>query len=236
MPKNSKFKSSMNNLEKIRHSLSHLLAMAVLKKFPDAKLGIGPIIENGFYYDFLLPRSLAPEDLKDFEKEIKKLISQKLPFTSKKITADEAKKIFKGQPFKLELINEYAKEKQPLSIYKTGDVFIDLCAGNHAKNSGEINADAFKLTSIAGAYWRGDEKNPQLQRIYGVAFESKKELEEYLRMMEEAEQCDHRVLNNRLEFFMISEEVGKGLPLWLPKGYEILHKLDQVVSNPSLHE
>ncbi len=213
-------------IENIRHSLSHLLATAVLKKIPDAKLGIGPIIENGFYYDFLLPRSLAPEDLKDFEKEIKKLISQKLPFTSKKITADEAKKIFKGQPFKLELINEYAKEKQPLSIYKTGDVFIDLCAGNHVKNSGEINADAFKLTSIAGAYWRGDEKNPQLQRIYGVAFESKKELEEYLRMMEEAEQCDHRVLNNRLEFFMISEEVGKGLPLWLPKGYEILHKLE----------
>ncbi len=98
-------------IENIRHSLSHLLATAVLKKFPDAKLGIGPIIENGFYYDFLLPRSLAPEDLKDFEKEIKKLISQKLPFTSKKITADEAKKIFKGQPFKLELINEYAKEK-----------------------------------------------------------------------------------------------------------------------------
>ncbi len=213
-------------IENIRHSLSHLLATAVLKKIPDAKLGIGPIIENGFYYDFLLPRSLAPEDLKDFEKEIKKLISQKLPFTSKKITADEAKKIFKGQPFKLELINEYAKEKQPLSIYKTDDVFIDLCAGSHVKNSGEINTDAFKLTSIAGAYWRGDEKNPQLQRIYGVAFESKKELEEYLRMMEEAEQCDHRVLNNRLEFFMISEEVGKGLPLWLPKGYEILHKLE----------
>jgi len=218
-------------IENTRHSLSHLLAAVVLKKFPDVKLGIGPVIENGFYYDFLLPRSLAPEDLKDFEKEIKKLISQKLSFTIKKITTAEAKKIFKDQPFKLELINEYTKEKRPLSIYKTGDVFIDLCAGGHVKNSGEINADSFKLTSIAGAYWRGDEKNPQLQRIYGVAFESKKELEEYLKMMEEAEQCDQRVLNNRLEFFMISEEVGKGLPLWLPKGYEILHKLEDYMYN-----
>jgi len=218
-------------IENTRHSLSHFLAAVVLKKFPDVKLGIGPVIENGFYYDFLLPRSLAPEDLKDFEKEIKKLISQKLSFTIKKITTAEAKKIFKDQPFKLELINEYTKEKRPLSIYKTGDVFIDLCAGGHVKNSGEINADSFKLTSIAGAYWRGDEKNPQLQRIYGVAFESKKELEEYLKMMEEAEQCDHRVLNDRLEFFMISEEVGKGLPLWLPKGYEILHKLEDYMYN-----
>ena len=221
----------MAKIENTRHSLSHLLAAVVLKKFPDVKLGIGPVIENGFYYDFLLPRSLAPEDLKDFEKEIKKLISQKLSFTIKKITTAEAKKIFKDQPFKLELINEYTKEKRPLSIYKTGDVFIDLCAGGHVKNSGEINADSFKLTSIAGAYWRGDEKNPQLQRIYGVAFESKKELEEYLKMMEEAEQCDHRVLNDRLEFFMISEEVGKGLPLWLPKGYEILHKLEDYMYN-----
>ena len=214
-----------------RHSLSHLLAAVVLKKFPDAKLGIGPIIENGFYYDFLFPRSLTPEDLKDFEKEIKKLISQKLPFTGKKITTAEAKKIFKDQPFKLELIDEYAKEKRPLSIYKTGDVFIDFCAGGHVKNSSEIDTDSFKLTSIAGVYWRGNEKNPQLQRIYGVAFESKKELEEYLKMMEEAEQCDHRVLNDRLEFFMISEEVGKGLPLWLPKGYEILHKLEDYMYN-----
>jgi len=141
-------------IENTRHSLSHLLAAVVLKKFPDVKLGIGPVIENGFYYDFLLPRSLAPEDLKDFEKEIKKLISQKLSFTIKKITTAEAKKIFKDQPFKLELINEYTKEKRPLSIYKIGDVFIDLCAGGHVKNSGEINADSFKLTSIAGAYWR----------------------------------------------------------------------------------
>lgn len=211
-------------IENTRHSLSHLLAAVILKKFPDAKLGIGPIIENGFYYDFLLPRSLTPEDLKDFEKEIKKLISQKLPFTSKKIAAAEAKKIFKDQPFKLELINEYTKEKRPLSIYKTGNVFIDLCAGGHVKNSGEINADSFKLTSIAGAYWRGDEKNPQLQRIYGVAFGTKKELDEYLKIIEEAEKRDHKKLGPKLELFMF-HETAPGMPYWLPKGLIIINEL-----------
>ena len=216
-------------IENTRHSLSHLLAMAVLEKFPDAKLGIGPIIENGFYYDFLLPRSLAPEDLKDFEKEIKKLISQKLSFISKKITAVEAKKIFKDQPFKLELINEYTKEKRPLSIYKTGDIFIDLCAGGHVKNSGEINADSFKLTSIAGAYWRGDEKNPQLQRIYGVAFESKKELEHYLWQQEEAKKRDHRIIGKNLELFVFSDLVGKGLPLFTEKGSIIRRELERFI-------
>ena len=209
-------------IENIKHSLSHLLAMAVLKKFPDAQLGIGPVIENGFYYDFLLPRSLTPEDLKDFEKEIKKLIYQKLSFADKKITVAEAKRIFKDQPFKLELINEYTKEKKPLSIYKTGDVFVDLCAGGHVKNSGEINVDAFKLTSIAGAYWRGDEKNPQLQRIYGVAFETKKELEKHLKMMEEAEKRDHKKLGPKLELFMF-HKTAPGMPYWLPKGLIIIN-------------
>jgi len=216
-------------IENTRHSLSHLLAAVVLKKFPDVKLGIGPVIENGFYYDFLLPRSLAPEDLKDFEKEIKKLISQKLSFTIKKITIAEAKKIFKDQPFKLELINEYTREKRPLSIYKTGDVFIDLCAGGHVKNSGEINADAFKLTSIAGAYWRGNEKNPQLQRIYGVAFESKKELNEYFKRLEEAEKRDHRIIGKKLDLFIFSDLVGKGLPLFTEKGSIIRRELERFI-------
>jgi len=216
-------------IENTRHSLSHLLAAVVLKKFPDVKLGIGPVIENGFYYDFLLPRSLAPEDLKDFEKEIKKLISQKLSFTIKKITIAEAKKIFKDQPFKLELINEYTREKRPLSIYKTGDVFIDLCAGGHVKNSGEINADAFKLTSIAGAYWRGNEKNPQLQRIYGVAFENKKELNEYFKRLEEAEKRDHRIIGKKLDLFIFSDLVGKGLPLFTEKGSIIRRELERFI-------
>ena len=216
-------------IENTRHSLSHLLAAVVLKKFPDVKLGIGPVIENGFYYDFLLPRSLAPEDLKDFEKEIKKLISQKLSFTIKKIAIAEAKKIFKDQPFKLELINEYTREKRPLSIYKTGDVFIDLCAGGHVKNSGEINADAFKLTSIAGAYWRGNEKNPQLQRIYGVAFENKKELNEYFKRLEEAEKRDHRIIGKKLDLFIFSDLVGKGLPLFTEKGSIIRRELERFI-------
>lgn len=155
----------ITKVDNIRHSLSHLLAAAVLKKFPNAKLGIGPIIETGFYYDFLLPQSLTPEDLMYFEKETKKLIQQKLSFVEKKITNAEAKKLFADQPFKLELISEYVKEKRPLLIYETGNVFTDLCAGPHVKSTEEINPDAFKLTTIAGAYWRGDEKKAQLQRI-----------------------------------------------------------------------
>ena len=147
-----------DKLDSIRHSLAHLLAAAVLKKFPKAKLAIGPVIEHGFYYDFKLPRPLTPDDLKEFEKEMRHMVNQKLPFSGKKITPAEARKIFKDQPFKLELIKEFAKEKAPLSIYKTGDVFLDLCRGGHVKNTSEIPADGFKLSHVAGAYWRGDEK------------------------------------------------------------------------------
>src|SRR3989344_1967178 len=218
-----------SKIENIRHSLSHLLAASVLKKFPDAKLGIGPIIEPGFYYDFLLPQSLAPEDLAYFEKEIKNLISQKLPFTGQKVTAAKAKNFFKNQSFKLDLISQYAKEKRPLTIYKTGDIFTDLCAGGHVKNSGEINADAFKLTHTAGAYWRGDEKNPQSQRIYGVAFETKKEIDEYLFRQEEAKKRDHRRLGKELNLFYFSNEIGPGLPLFTPKGETLRHIMESYV-------
>jgi len=210
--------SSGSQIENIRHSLAHLLAAAVLKKFPKAKLGIGPTIENGFYYDFLLPRSLTPDDLKEFEKTMHELIRAKLDFTGKKITPAEAKKMFKDQKFKLDLIKDLVKEKKTLTAYKTGDVFTDLCKGGHVKNTSEIPADAFALTKIAGAYWKGDEKNPQLQRIYGLAFETKKELEEYLRLTEEAKKRDHRKLGKELELFTVSDEVGPGLPLFYPKG------------------
>jgi len=219
----------MERIENIRHSLAHLLAAAVLKKFPKAKLGIGPTIENGFYYDFLLSRAFSPDNLKEFEKIIRDLIKQQLSFSGKKITALEAKKIFRDQPFKLELIKEFSDEKKPLTVYKTGDVFLDLCRGGHVKNIKEINPDAFKLTSIAGAYWRGDEKNPQLQRIYGVAFEREKELKEYLLNLEEAKKRDHRKLGVDLDLFVFSDLVGGGLPLWTPKGTLLRDLLDDFV-------
>ena len=223
-------------MEKIRHSLSHLMAMAVLEKFPKAKLGIGPTIENGFYYDFALPAgALAEAGLPELEKRMRELIKQNLEFKKEKISFAEAKKIFsasggKNQSYKLELIKELQKSKKPLSIYNSGN-FIDLCAGPHIKSTSEIDPDAFKLTKIAGAYWKGDEKNPMLTRIYGVAFESKNELSGYLKMMEQAEKCDHRNLSERLGLFMIDEEIGRGLPLWLPRGYKIRHKLEEYIYN-----
>ncbi|OGY63130.1 MAG: threonine--tRNA ligase [Candidatus Harrisonbacteria bacterium RIFCSPHIGHO2_01_FULL_44_13] len=221
-------KKQIATIENIRHSLAHLLAAAVLEKFPDAKLGIGPVIENGFYYDFLLPRTLTPEDLKDFENEMRALIKQKLAFRGKKVTAVQAKKFFGDQPFKLELIKEFSKEKKPLSVYHTGKIFMDLCRGGHVKNTGEINLEAFKLDKIAGAYWRGNEKNPQLQRIYGLAFETKKELDDYLAMRVEAEKRDHRKLGKELKLFTFSDYVGPGLPLWLPKGTVIIEALERL--------
>jgi len=218
-----------SNLDNIRHSLAHLLAAAVLEKFPDAKLGIGPVIEDGFYYDFDLPRSLAPEDLKGFEKTMKELIRQKLPFRGRKVTTAEAKKIFKNQPFKLDLIKEFVKEKKGLTVYETGDIFLDLCRGGHVKNTGEINPDAFVLDRIAGAYWRGNEKNQMLTRIYGVAFNTKKELEEYVALQEEAKKRDHRKIGQEQELFYIDETVGKGLPMFLPKGATIRRELERFI-------
>lgn len=212
------------NLDGIRHSLAHLLAAAVLKKFPDAKLAIGPVIESGFYYDFLLPRSLSPEDLEDFEKDMKKMAGEKLAFTGEEVSIDKAREIFKDQPFKLELIDEFSKEGKTLTIYRTGDVFLDLCRGGHVENTGEIPAEGFKLDKIAGAYWRGDEKNQMLQRIYGLAFSSKEDLNAYEKNLEEAKKRDHRKLGKELGLFMISEEIGPGLPLFYPKG-AILRRL-----------
>jgi len=224
-------------LENIRHSLAHLLASAVLKIDPQAKLGIGPITENGFYYDFLFSIKVDESLLYKLEEIMKDLIKQNLKFIGKKISFQKAKKIFKNQPFKLELLKDLkkygttdfheiqlikAKKKKikkisKVTIYQTGD-FIDLCRGGHIKNTKEINPEAFKLIKIAGAYWRGDAKNPMLTRIYGVAFENKKELDEYLKRQEIAEKYNHRVLGEKLKIFIISPYVGKGLPLLLPKG------------------
>lgn len=217
------------SLDGIRHSLAHLLAAAVLKEFPEAKLAIGPTIEHGFYYDFLLPRSLTPEDLKTFEKTMRNLANKHLPFTGKEVSPDEAKKLFAEQPFKLELIDEFSKEDKKLTVYHTGDVFMDLCRGGHVENTSEIPVDGFKLEKIAGAYWRGDEKNPMLQRIYGLAFASKQELEDHLKFLEEAKKRDHKILGPALDLFTFSDLVGPGLPLWTPKGTLVRNTLDQFV-------
>ena len=212
-----------SNLSNIRHSLSHLLAAAVLKKYPDTKLGIGPVVDNGFYYDFLFSKPASDSDLKDLEKEMRSLIAKKIEFEKETISLAEAKKLFKDQPFKLELAEEYAKEGKELTIYRSGD-FTDLCEGGHVEDTSEINPDAFKLTKLAGAYWRGDEKNPQLTRIYGLAFESKNELAEYLKMLEEAEKRDHKKLGPQLGLFMF-HETAPGMPYWLPKGLVVLNEL-----------
>lgn len=219
--------SPKTTIDDIRHTLAHVLAAAVLKKFPKAKLGIGPVIENGFYYDFKLPRPISNDDLPELGKEMRRIIAQGLPVTGKKITPAQAKKVFKDQPFKLDLIKEFAKGRKQLTTYALGDLFTDLCKGGHADTTRAINPDAFTLTHVAGAYWRGSEKNPQLTRIYGLAFVTKEELKNHLAILEEAKKRDHRVLGEQLQIFMFSELVGPGFPLWLPNGEHIKHTLQE---------
>jgi len=217
-----------SKIENIRHSLAHLLAMAVLKKFPKAQLGVGPVVEYGFYYDIKLPRALSDTELMEFEKTMRGFIAQNLVFKGEKITSQKARSLFKLQPFKLDLIKEFSKEKKQLTAYHTGE-FTDLCRGGHIKNTSEINPEAFKLTKVAGAYWRGDEKNAQLTRIYGIAFETKEELAAHLAFLEEAKRRDHKRLGVELDLFTFSELVGSGLPLWTPKGTIVRNILDSYV-------
>lgn len=219
-------KSTPNNLEILRHSASHVLAAAVLEMFPEARFGIGPAIENGFYYDFDLPRTLIPEDLPLLEEKMKAIIKANHPFERAEISAKEALDDFKklGQDYKVELIKDLENEgEKKVSVYKTG-VFVDLCTGPHLDSTGEIPADAMKLTKISGAYWKGDEKNKMLQRIYGVAFENQKELENYLKMLEEAEKRNHVKLGKQLKLFSIHPE-GPGFPFFHPKGMIIWNEL-----------
>ena len=200
-------------MERIRHSASHVMAEAVQALFPEAKFGIGPVIENGFYYDFDLPRPLTPEDLPVIEARMAELIAQDIPFTREEVERDEARRIFAHQPYKLELIDEIPEER--MTIYRQGS-FVDLCRGPHVSSTGEIKA--FKLLNIAGAYWRGDEKRPMLQRIYGVAFEAQEKLERYLEKLAEAAKRDHRKLGQELDLFSFHEEAGPGLVHWHPRG------------------
>jgi threonyl-tRNA synthetase len=205
-----------HELETMRHSASHVMAEAVLSMFPDAKFAIGPAIEDGFYYDFELPRPLTPEDLPVIEKKMREIIKANLPFERREITKNEAKKLFAGQPYKLELLEDIEDDK--VGIYEQGK-FTDLCRGPHIDTTGEIGA--FKLTSIAGAYWRGNEHNAMLQRVYGIAFGSQKELDAYLTKIEEARKRDHRKLGKDLDLFIIPEEIGGGLVIYTPKGGRI---------------
>ncbi len=227
-----------SQLYKIRHSAAHIMAQAVLEMFPEGKIAIGPPIENGFYYDFDLPRNLTPEDLEQIEKRMRQIIQGKYEFKKKVISADEARDLFKDQPYKIELIeglekgglDEYGnplKEKPEISLYQH-DSFVDLCRGPHVENTRVIKPDAIKLTSIAGAYWRGDENNKMLQRIYGTAWENAQQLKDYLWQVEEAKKRDHRKLGRELEIFIFDDEVGPGLPLWLPNGGVMIEELENL--------
>jgi threonyl-tRNA synthetase len=217
-----------SDLYRIRHSTAHVMAQAVLEMFPEGKYTIGPPIEDGFYYDFDLPRSLTPDDLDVLERRMREIIKGDFPFERRALSAEEARQVFADQPYKLELIeglesggyDEYGEpldEKPEISIY-THDTFIDLCRGPHVDDTGQINPDAIKLLSVAGAYWRGDERRTMLQRIYGTAWHNTTELEEYLWKLNEARNRDHRLLGRELDLFSVSEDVGPGLILWHPKG------------------
>ena len=219
----------MENLEKKRHSLAHILALAVKELYPNVKFAIGPAVENGFYYDFDFEGiKISEDDLSKIEKKMKEILSKNLEFTKTVLNIDEAikKEEERGQIYKKELLEDLKNEgEKEVSYYQVGS-FIDLCRGPHIKNTKEIDVNSFCLQKLAGAYWRGDEKNKMLTRIYGLAFENKKELEKYLEILKQAEERDHRKLGRELELFMISEEVGRGLVMFLPKGAFIRRKLE----------
>jgi len=221
---------SSPTLHQRRHSLSHILAQAVLDMFPEAKLGIGPDIENGFYYDFELPRTLIPEDLSILEKKMKHIIKQNQKFEKYDEPIDKAIDFLKAakQNFKVELAAELKEQGETqVSFYKNGP-FVDMCKGPHVESTIKIDPNTFKLDKIAGAYWRGDEKRPMLQRIYGLAFDTKEELDKFIELRKEAERRDHRKLGKELDLFSFSENVGPGLPLWHPKGTVIVEELEKL--------
>ena len=225
-----------NDIEQKRHTLAHLLAAAVLKDYPHAKLTIGPAVDNGFYYDIDFSEGNAPGDgdLKKIQKTMRKTLGSWKEFTHKKVSAEEAREVFAGNQFKIEMINELEEKGEEITLYTVGD-FTDLCRGGHVENpANEIDAKAFELSKIAGAYWRGSEKNPMLTRIYGLAFDTPEELSEYKIKMEEARQRDHRLLAEKFDLFMVSDEVGKGLPLYLPNGAYIRRKLEDFMYEKEL--
>jgi threonyl-tRNA synthetase len=229
-------RAQMTDIERLRHSASHVLATAILKIWPEAQFAAGPPVENGFYYDVDLPHRISPDDFEKIEAEMKKEIKANHPFEKMEVSRDEALELGnkgrlaalgdRDQPskFKIDIIENIPADEK-ISLYRNGD-FIDLCAGPHVMRTG--NVGAFKLTSVASAYYKGDEKNPQLQRVYGTAFKTRKELDEYFAMLEEAKKRDHRKLGKELEIYVIDEDVGPGLPLWLPRGAAIIEELEKL--------
>lgn len=214
-------------IEIMRHSTAHLMAQAIKRLYGNVKLGVGPVIEEGFYYDIDMEEKLTPEDLPKIEKEMRKIVSENLEIVREEVSREEAIKRYEeiGDNLKIELIHDIP-EGEPITIYRQGE-FFDLCRGPHVPRTGKIKA--FKLLSISGAYWRGDSKNKQLQRIYGTAFEKESELKDYLKLLQERKERDHRKLGKELEIFTISQEVGQGLPIWLPKGATIRRVIERYI-------
>lgn len=221
--------NQQNDLQGIRHSLAHLLAATVVEMYPGAKNAIGPAITDGFYQDFETPTPITEEDLPKIEAKMREKLKTWGAFERREVTVDEARRQFDWNPYKLELIEDFAKENAQLTFYTSGD-FVDLCRGGHVENATEINPDAFKLTKVSGAYWRGDQNKQQLQRIYGIAFGTPQELAAYIQMLEEAKKRDHRKLGQELDLFVMSDMVGSGLPLFTPRG-SVLREQIELFSN-----
>src|SRR5437879_3149086 len=228
--------AQMTEIERLRHSASHVLATAILKIWPEAQFAAGPPVENGFYYDVDLPHRISPEDFEKVEAEMKKEIKANHPFERVEVSRDQALEMAKrgelgalsarSEPSKYKLdIIENIPAGETISFYRNGD-FLDLCAGPHVMRTGNIGA--FKLTTVASAYYKGDEKNPQLQRIYGTAFKTRKELDDYFAMLEEAKKRDHRKLGKELQLFIFDDDVGPGLPMFLPRGAVIAEELEKL--------
>lgn len=222
-------KKDNEKLQNQRHTLAHLLAAAVLELYPDTLTTIGPAVDNGFYYDLEFSKPVSKDDLKAIEKKMKKLLNRWTEFTHEEKTPEEAKEYYKDNPYKLELIDEIIEKGEKITFYTCGN-FTDLCRGGHLENPNkEIDGKSFKLDRVAGAYWRGDENNKMLTRIYGLAFEDKEGLDEYIEQMKEAKKRDHKKLGKDLDLFVFSPLVGSGLPLWTPRGTIVRHMLDAFV-------